>query len=334
MDSTTTADSALTLVRRSLEGVKGGDEVLEYIQRLTTERDDLLKRQEHLTSLARLMEKTVADADDMAAQIKGEAERAAQEHGQQLVTEAEDKARQILEEASSKAVAEAENDVRMMKENAQKALEGVLGEHKARLQEQVKQAAGRLYEQMLAQAEETKRQLEAFQGELDNLVGSAPAIADQASPAPVEAGQIAEAKSVVEPLEPEAAGTPEPEPAAEPVRYAKGEEELVDIVILPPRDKGAMESIRKFLERQEEVAAVNVEHMTDRTLIQVLLAEPLNVAERLTGLSEVERLQTISDGNKTKIQVVLSVHSEIERERDRLDFRANRIASKIRAGSD
>jgi len=285
------------------------------------------------------MEKTVSEADDLAAQIRADAEQKAQDHAKEVLAEAEEKARQVLEEARAKAVAETENEVRAIKENAERALEGTLGEHAARWQEQVKQAAERLYEQMLAQAEEAKRRLEAFQGDLARLAGSVRVSSDQPVAPAVETvpepalDEVPEPKSVFEPAKAAEVAETKAESTA-PVRYAKGQEELVDIVILPPRDKQAMESIRKFLERQEEVAAVNVEHMTDRTLIQVLLAQPLNVAERLSGLSEVERLQTVSDDAKTKIQVVLSVHSEIERERDRLDFRANRIASKISRATD
>jgi vacuolar-type H+-ATPase subunit H len=350
MDVTKNADSELAMVRRSLEDVASGDEVLTYIQRLTSERDELLKRQEHLTSLARLMEKTVADADEMAAQIKSEAESEAQSRGkelvaqaereaqsraqeltaqaeseaqsrgQELIAQAEEKAKMVLEEARSKAAADTESEVRAIRENAVKELEGALGEQVARWQEQARQAAQRLYDQMVAQAEQTRRVLEALQPDLAQVVASVRSGAGQTAAPPADTPAAAEetpaAKSVFA-------------PPAEAAKHGKADEELVDIVILPPRDKQAMDSIRKFLERQEEVAAVNVEHMTDRTLIQVLLAAPLNVAERLSGLSEVERLQTVSDGSRTKIQVVLSVQSEIERERDRLDVRANRIASKI-----
>ncbi len=346
MDTSMNITSTMAMIRHSLENVASRDEIMSFIQQLASERDELIRRQEHLASLARLVEKTVSDADDLAAQIKREAKVETETQVKEIMAQAEQNAKQILEEAKSVAAA-TENEVCAIRENAENTLHSALEEQAARWQEHVKQAADRFYEQMLAQAEESKRRLEEFQGDLGRALASAKATASPASGASAEAVTTAttaaapattpaaeaakERKSVFDAAPDEPAGRKSSAKAegAAPAKDAKADEEIVDIVILPPRDKQAMENIRQFLERQEEVAAVNVEHMTDRTLIQVLLARPFNVAERLSGLSEVERLQTVKDGAKTKIQVVLSVTSEIERERDRLETRANRIASKI-----
>jgi len=343
MDSSANVASTMAMIRRSIEKVADRDEILSFIGQLVSERDDLLKRQEHLNSLARLMEKTVSDADDMAAQIKREAKGEAEAQVKEIMAQAEQNAKQVLEEAKLVAAA-TESEVRTIRENADKTLRSALEDQAARWREHVKQASERLYEQMLAQAEESKRRLDAFQEEFGQVLASVKAAGGPTSAPAAEAAK--ERKSVFESATDESAGRESlPEAAngeakAEASAEASGEapasakdaktdEETVEIVILPPRDKQAMESIRKFLEMQDEVAAVNVEHMTDRTAIQVLLAKPFNVAEKLSGLSEVERLQTVKDGAKTKIQIVLSVTSEIERERDRLGVRANRIASKI-----
>jgi len=339
MDSSANVASTMAMIRRSIEKVADRDEILSFIGQLVSERDDLLKRQEHLNSLARLMEKTVSDADDMAAQIKREAKGEAEAQVKEIMAQAEQNAKQVLEEAKLVAAA-TESEVRTIRENADKTLRSALEDQAARWREHVKQASERLYEQMLAQAEESKRRLDAFQEEFGQVLASVKAAGGPTSAPAAEAAK--ERKSVFESATDESAGRESLPEAANgeakaeasgeapaSAKDAKTDEETVEIVILPPRDKQAMESIRKFLEMQDEVAAVNVEHMTDRTAIQVLLAKPFNVAEKLSGLSEVERLQTVKDGAKTKIQIVLSVTSEIERERDRLGVRANRIASKI-----
>jgi len=350
MDTSTSVALTMAMIRRSLEKVDSREDIISFIQQLADERDNLQKRQEHMSSLLRLFERTVSDADDMAAQIKSEAMEQAQAKAQELLREAEGSARQMLEDARAKVTAETENEVRALRENAERTLQGVLEEQVARCEEHVKQAAQRLYEEMVAQAEESKRQLEAFRVDSAEVLAAAwvnlpPAgvpvteTASEAAP-PVEtpaAPEEKECESVLEtpPTEPVGAKSRTKAPRGESTEAVKdvgAEREPVDIVILPPRDKLAMESIRKFLDSQDEVAAVNVEHMTDRTLIQVRLARPMNVAERLSGLSDVERVQTITEGSKTKIQVILSVRNEIERERSALDFRAKRIASRVTRG--
>ena len=59
--------------------------------------------------------------------------------------------------------------------------------------------------------------------------------------------------------------------------------EVVEIEILQPRDKDSMESIRRYLELQEEVGSASIYHLTDKTSIQVRLLRPLDVEGMLSG---------------------------------------------------
>lgn len=68
------------------------NEVNAYIKKLVGERDKLLNRQEHLSALAELAEKTVTEADKMAERIKEEAKVQAEEEAKEILAEAEKQA--------------------------------------------------------------------------------------------------------------------------------------------------------------------------------------------------------------------------------------------------
>ena len=57
---------------------------------LAGERDSLIKRQEHLSSLAQLAERTVAEADEVAANIKEKATSEAENAAKAIIASAEE----------------------------------------------------------------------------------------------------------------------------------------------------------------------------------------------------------------------------------------------------
>jgi len=78
----------------TLKNVKDGERILTYMEKLAAERDILEERQQHLTSLTRLFEKAIYDADDLAAQIKKEAEEQARTEAGAILSQADEKIEQ------------------------------------------------------------------------------------------------------------------------------------------------------------------------------------------------------------------------------------------------
>jgi hypothetical protein len=328
MDVQRNADGRLALLRHNLQNVQGGEQIFAFVQELIAERDDLSKRQDHLNSLARLMEKTVADADDLAAQIRREAEERAQARIKELTEEAELQAQLVIEETKSKAVAEAENEVRSLRSGAQRELDALIDEQTAALRAQAKEMSERLYQAILNEAEESNRRITAIQADMEaklatlhHPAGDTPAATasqGSASPKAAEATEAPARKPTPEKRAPQSSAPAEPDKA-----------DVVEIEILPPRDKGVIEGIRTYLGLQDEVGAAEIRHLTDKTLIEVQLLRPMDVLERVSRLPEVEEARAVADGAQMRIEVVLSVRSEIERARGGLNFKANRIASRI-----
>jgi hypothetical protein len=332
MEARRNGEGTLAMVRHTLENVKGREEILSFVDHLISERDELAKRQEHLSSLARLMEKTVSDADDMAAQIKKQAEEEAQNKVKELVGQAEERARQIIEETRAKALSDAQSEVLAVKSGAVQDLEALFKEQISRMLAQTKETTEGLHLEIQRQADESSRRLESFQAEFEKSLST---LVNWPGPGGVQAGVRAASTP--------AAGNPEkgsqPQVPASPAAAAgtsqhetqdgSDEQQVDEIEILPPRDKRTIEGIREYLARQDEIGLAEIEHLTDKSVIHAHLLRPLDMVERLSRLPEVEQAQEVTEGNRKKIAVLLSVNAEIEREREALNSKANRIASRI-----
>ncbi|MFC1938882.1 ATP synthase F0 subunit B [Chloroflexota bacterium] len=72
--------------------------VVEIIKELVSERDTLIERTEHLSSLTRLAEQTITSADKLAKQIETEANQRAEAKAANVLAEAEEQAQKLKNE--------------------------------------------------------------------------------------------------------------------------------------------------------------------------------------------------------------------------------------------
>ena len=168
----TNVEAMITRVRPSLENVEGKEEILSFLERFTGERDAMLKRQAHLNSLARLAEKMVSDAHSQAERIKSEAYETAQANAKGIMLQAEEQAQRIIEEAKRKAESPTGNEMFAIKNGAEEELKALVNEHAIRLRHQAKELGTCIYQQMLIEAEGTRRRLELFQADLEKRLSS------------------------------------------------------------------------------------------------------------------------------------------------------------------
>jgi hypothetical protein len=68
-------------------------------------------------------------------------------------------------------------------------------------------------------------------------------------------------------------------------------------------------------------------NFTDRTVIEVFLAERTNLTEKLLELPQVEYAEEVTDGDHKKIQVRLSLVSPLEVTKAKLGKTVSRILS-------
>lgn len=152
MASNTVGDGAIKLGGREFRRVRNGlDEaqIAPFIDELSSQRDKLLQSQEHLSSLTRLAEKTVIEADKLAEQIKTEAIEQAKAESTAILAKTKKQAQQIRRRFHN----ELSNFV-------QQIFGQFLSEHKNLKQQAV--AAQAEFEHKLSQLEEESKGFDEF----------------------------------------------------------------------------------------------------------------------------------------------------------------------------
>ena len=119
---------AITLLGREFNIVKNGlseAEVVMFITELAEKQDALTQRQSHLSSLTRLAEKTVVEADNLVEDIKREATEKANAEAAHIIAEAQAGAAQIYEKKRIEIVAGATEEAEAIKASAKKQAEAI-----------------------------------------------------------------------------------------------------------------------------------------------------------------------------------------------------------------
>jgi vacuolar-type H+-ATPase subunit E/Vma4 len=316
----------------SLKNVKDGERILSFMEKLAAERDALEERQQHLTSLTRLFEKTIYDADELAEQIKKEAEEKAKTEAEAILGQADEKIEQILKDKKLETVKEAEAEAREIRDRSAKEFELTLRKKKSALQSLFKNYSERLYNEMLAQTESFRQQAALLEMDIENSLAElsipgTPAVSSEpgkeANDSTAQITSDAEIDMTLQQLM-----TGDVKSADVSSNKTETGLERMEVEILPPRDKDAMEAIAAHLSSLEEVAAVDLRHLTDKTVVEIVLNRNIDIIQALSELSQVEQIQEVIVGGQKKIQIILSVHGELEKAKDILNTRANRIASR------
>ncbi len=183
-------NGVIELFGHTFQKVKYGldeEQIISFVKQLIDERDALIKRQEHVTSLTRLYERTISEADDLAEEIKKESEEQAQAGAKAILGEAEEQAQQIIEEKRGEAVTLAQREVHTIKANAEKEIEALLEREVAALQAQLRDTTQRLCDEMLSQAESFKQQAAVFKEKSEEKLSELEMVTSQVS---VEDSQV------------------------------------------------------------------------------------------------------------------------------------------------
>ena len=107
---------------RDFEIIKEGlaeSQVVAFVTELMSERDMLTERQEHLLSLTKLAERTIAEADKLAEDIKREVEEEGKTKAATILAKAEQEAEEITEQKRAEILATANREAEAIKASAQ-----------------------------------------------------------------------------------------------------------------------------------------------------------------------------------------------------------------------
>ena len=173
MGKSSNTDDVITLWGQDFTGVRDGldeEQVVSFVNEVTGQRDMLLQRQKHLSSLTKLAEKTVAEADSIAKQTVDEAAEQAKVETTAIIAKVEEQAQQMIEEKRAEVIAMANREAEAIRSDAQQQVELLLGEKARSTQIELKDTAQLLYKQFLAQLESLQQQVTAFETDFEHTL--------------------------------------------------------------------------------------------------------------------------------------------------------------------
>jgi len=244
----------------------------------------LLKRAEHLASLTKLAEKTIAEADNVAKQVHEEAEGQAKAEAKAILAEAEEQAQRLIEEKRAEALARANREVEAIKTKAQQQTEKMLEDKIKEIQPELRNNIKRLYGELLTQLESLKQQVVTLEEELDHKLSQPPAetsTVEETSKVSMEAG-----KADNEFLE-----------LIQPANEIGEDEPEWELEILPPIDLTQILDIINHLDNLPQVVRTELVPQIDRPTIMVFLRQPIELVDILKTLPQVAKVTEDTTGS-------------------------------------
>ena len=296
---------------REFNIVKDGlseDQVVSFVDELVSTHEMLIQRQEHLSVLTKLAERTVTEAENLSEEIKreatdrakaeaskiiAEAEDRAKAEASRIITEAEARAQQIVEEKQAEAMAIATEHAEAIKAKAKHEAELLLGDQRKRVKSELSNFVHQLYNQLLSELESLKQQVVALEAESEHKLSQS---AEETSIVTKEGdGSHDEFMELIQTID--QTNTDEPE---------------WELEILPPTDIMKMMGVVTYLDQLPEVERTEIIPRTDMPSIMVFLREPISLADMLRTLPEVAQVKEDAtdtagaNGKPRKVQIVLA----------------------------
>jgi cell division septum initiation protein DivIVA len=286
--------------------VKSGldeNQVTDLIEKIINEKDELAKRQAHLSSLMKLAEKTISEADNMADQIKKEAE-----------SKAKEEAKQLLDTMISEAMDNANKQAETLKQGALAEAQGILQKRADELQAKLTKSAQQLCQRMIVQTESLAQELAALKVDIERDASTLPGYAvlntannsdGLSSPKTVNITQSTSSEQ-------------------SHIIYAN----LIEVEILPPRDADEISKIRTFLNELPGVQAEPAVNFVDKTSIKVHTNNEINLTQVLSDQSYIKQVIEENKNGNHKIKVSLSLSSPLDESKDMLSRDIGRILDR------
>jgi vacuolar-type H+-ATPase subunit E/Vma4 len=337
----TAKDDGIVLEGREFKRVKNGlDEaqVASFISELIKERDKLAQSQNHITSLNRLAEMSIVEADKLARQIKTEATEQAKAETAAIVDKAKDQARQIAEKRITEAVEIANEKASAIKAKAEEEAALLLENEKNKIRNELRNLVNQQFGYLLEELEHLKQQAVAIQADFDDKSpepreekstvtvkiaekgeAAATAIAKESDTIVAEASK----KTLGEHLEPSRA-TAYTEKSFELSNLLQVEDQPEsgkpqwEVEILPPFNISKIMEVVACLDKLPEVANTEmIVPQIDMPLILVFLRKPMNVVDVLKTIPAVAYVEEViidkagTNGRPRKVRMGFSGNAAV-----------------------
>ena len=324
---------------------KGLDEaqVVSFVNELIAQRDTATQSVEHLSSLTKLAERTVAEADKLAEEVKKEAADQANAEATTIIAKAEEQGRQLIEEKRTGIINRATLEAEAIKANAEREAGLLIEREWKRIQPELRDMVGQLYAELLSQLDGLKQQVVALEAESENKLSQkagqtsagimdkdVPSTEVPASvPEPVD-DVLPESQQLIQIIDQtNTSELKEKVPVSADNADTSNYEGQVELEILPPIDLKQIMGIMRYLDSVPEVENTELIPIVDKPLMVVSLREPVHLIDILRTLSEVDqaregtKVETTGNGSaeskRRKIQITLAGDSVLDEARKKLD---------------
>lgn len=319
----TTKEDVIALGGHEFRRVKNGlDEaqVTAFITELISERDKIAQSQDHLASLSRLAEKTVAEADRLAEQIKTEAAEQAKVESAAIINKAKEQAQQIEEEKIAEATKIANEKAEAIQVEAKKKVALLLENGRKKIQDELGNLVNQQFGHLRQELESFKQQALAAQAKFEHKLSQRK---EESSSITVEskkendAATVKEGKGLEESVEliqatDQSDGSLELSQLLQIKNQVELGEPQCEVEVLPPVDIGKIMKIVAYLDQLPEVENTEIiPRRIDRPSIVVFLREPMNLVDVLGTIPEVAYVEQVTkdedaaNGGPEKVQIGL-----------------------------
>jgi F0F1-type ATP synthase membrane subunit b/b' len=316
MGSNGAKDGVIELGGCEFRRVKHGlDEaqVTSFINELISQRDVLMQREEHLSSLSKLAEKTVAEADKLAEEIKAEAIDQGRAEANAVIAKAEEQAQQMIEEKRAEIVTMANEEAVAIKAEAEREAQLLLEKQAKTIQDELRNLVNQLHSQLVSEIESLKQQAVALGTVFEEKISQ---VVEETSPVTIVADEVrAESQEIIQTIDQTSTSELEEKElvSAEDADTALYEREPeFELEIIPPIDIAKIMEIVNYLDGLPEVENTELIPLTGSPSILVFLREPIGLIDMLKSLPEVAQVEedttntADAEGKKRKVQITLS----------------------------
>ena len=269
------------------------EEVRAYIEELIGQRDGLLKRQEHLSALTELAEKTVIEANNLSQLMMKKSTEEAQAEAGRILAMAEQNSEQKIKEMKTEAKIAAEKESAAILAEAHRQAKSIREEQFNSIRTEAADLAQKLQNELISHIEGMKKQIMTIGIKVEPAVSN--------SSATSHAGQV-DIKDKKSPV------------------LSEGEKGVlldhipwVEIEIMPPMDIEKIMDLISHLESLPEVKTTDLLPETPNPLIRVFLNKPSPLADMLGTFPQIALVKEMSDAGvdnqsgdkRQRIQVTL-----------------------------
>jgi F0F1-type ATP synthase membrane subunit b/b' len=293
-------DEVLHIGERTFRKTKIGlaeEEVRAYVEELISQRNALSKRQEHLSGLTELAEKTIIEANNLSQLMMKKSAEQSKAEADKILVKAEQDSEQIIKTKKAEAKAAAEKEAAAIVDEAQRHAKSIREEQFNSIRTEAASLAQKLQNELIVNIENIKKQVLSIGIKIEPV-----ASANHVSPptARVDNKERGENKDKT---------------------LSEGEKGVLrehipwlEIEIMPPMD---IEKIMEFIAHLESLPQVKTTDLLPETpnpLIRVFLNEPSPLAEVLQTFPEVAQVSELADATgsdtpsgeqRQRIQIVL-----------------------------